>query len=304
VSTDSLAPIGTVAHYNLLEHLEPSGPGDLFRARDTHRGRTVTLRLLPAGLGTGAGGTGGVVAEARARIALSHPNIIAIFDAGEQNDQVFIAFEFVRGRALRSEMAGRPMNVRRALELAIQMSDAVADTHASGIVHRGLSPDSVVVTEKGHAKIPTFAFGSRFGFDTATGDLDLLDYESPEEARVEVPDERSDVYSVAAITYEMLTTRRPPHRGASAPGSWNARVTPELDEVVLKALSPNVRTRCQSAAELSAALRRILSALDVRGDVEDDREADASRSAPWRAIVAAALVLALMAAAVWWLTRS
>jgi eukaryotic-like serine/threonine-protein kinase len=304
VSADSLAPIGTVAHYNLLERLEPSGPGDLFRARDTHRGRTVTLRLLPAGLGGRAGGAGGVVAEAQARTALSHPNITTIFDAGEQDDRVYIAFEFVRGRALRSEMAGRQMNVRRALEIAIQMSDAVAETHAAGVVHRGLSPDSIVVTEKGHAKIPTFPLGSRFGFDSATGDLDLVDYESPEEARGEVPDERSDVYSVAAITYEMLTTRRPPHRGASAPSAWNARVSPELDEVVLKALSPNARTRCQSAAELSAGFRRIVSTLDSRGGVDDEEESTAAPSGAWRPMLAAGLVLGLIAAAVWWFTRS
>jgi serine/threonine-protein kinase len=302
VTSESLAPIGTVAHYNLLERLEPSGPGDLFRARDTHRGRTVTVRLLPAGIVPRAGSLGGLLVEARARIRLSHPNITAVFDAGEDEDRVYFAFEFVRGRSLRTEMAGRTMNVRRALEIAVQMSDAVAELHAAGLAHRGLSPESVMVTEKGHAKIPTFPLASRAGFNPATGDLDLLDYESPEEARGEIPDDRSDVYSVGAIAYEMLTTRRPPHRGASAPSAWNARVPPELDAVILEALSPNPESRCQSAAALSADLRRVSSSLDSQDAMEDENDRAAPSPSRLRPMLAALAVLAAIVLT-WWLMR-
>ena len=170
MTTPSPAPIGVIAHYNLLERLEPSGPGDLFRARDTHRGRTVALRLLPADSTPGTSDREGLIAQARALVPLSHPNITTLFDAGEHEKRVFVAFEFLRGQSLRAEMAGRPMNPRRALELAIQITDAVSEAHASGFVHGGLSPESVMVTSKGHAKIPTFHLASQVGFDPSRGE--------------------------------------------------------------------------------------------------------------------------------------
>src|SRR5437762_2300946 len=87
-------------------------------------------------------------------VALSHPNVTTVFDVGEHEGRIFIVFEFLKGQSLRHEMGGRPLNVRRAMDLAVQMADALADAHACGYVHGGLSPDSVVVTAKGHSKIP------------------------------------------------------------------------------------------------------------------------------------------------------
>ena len=110
------------------------------------------------------------------------------------------------------------MNVRRAVELAIQMADAVADAHARGFVHGGLSPDSIVITAKGHAKIPAFELAARGGFERDGGER-LHDYDSPEEARGQAPDERSDIYSVGACSTRCSPTRRPMHRGASAPSA-------------------------------------------------------------------------------------
>ena len=303
MTTPSPAPIGMIAHYNLLERLEPSGPGDLFRARDTHRGRTVAIRLLPADATPGTSDREGLVAQARALIPLSHPNITTLFDTGEHEKRVFVAFEFLRGQSLRVEMAGRPMNPRRALELAIQVTDAVAEAHASGFVHGGLSPESVMVTSKGHAKIPTFHLASQVGFDPARGDQTLHDYDSPEEARGEQADDRSDIYSVGAVLYEMLTTRRPHHKGASAPSAGNPRVPPALDAVVLKALSPNPASRYQSAVVLAGELRSVAATLDA-SDLSDD---DASPSQPSSKLVPAlaggGLLLAAGAALAWWLSR-
>ena len=112
------APIGVVAHYNLLERLEPAGPGDLFRARDTRLGRTVTVRLLPSALTPDQASRRSLIARALAVGSLSHPNVTTLFDAGELGDRVYLVFEFLSGQSLRAEMAGRPMNVRRAVELA------------------------------------------------------------------------------------------------------------------------------------------------------------------------------------------
>src|SRR4051812_37839975 len=227
-------PIAIIGDYNLLERLDPAGPGDLFRARDTRKGRTVVFRLLPAGY-PDEQHRQVFLERARGLISLSHPNVTTVFDVGEHEGRVYIVFEYLKGRSLRSEMGGRPINVRRAMDLGIQMADAVADAHACGYVHGGLSPDSVVITAKGHAKIPAFALASRDGF-AAPGDATLHDYDSPEEARGLPSDERSDIYSVGAVLFEMLAGRRPLHRGAAAPSANNRHVPPELDDVVLKAV--------------------------------------------------------------------
>jgi serine/threonine-protein kinase len=303
VSSPVPAPLGVVSHYNLLERLEPSGPGELFRARDTHRGRTVTIRLLPPDYVSDEPARVVLIEQARSLIPLSHPNITTLFDAGDHDGRVFLCFEHVKGQSLRAEMAGRPMNARRTLELAIQVTDAVAGAHAAGFVHGGLSPESVMVTVRGHAKIPTFHLASQVGFDPSQGEANLHDYDSPEEARGEPADDRSDIYSIGAVMYEMLTTRRPSHKGASAPSASNPRVPKEVDAVVLKAIHPRPDLRYQSAASLAADLRALASALESQ-DVgeEDDKHAAAPRSRLWPVAIGA-LVTAAVAVA-WWLTRS
>ena len=303
VTTSSPTPIGVIAHFNLLERLEPAGPGDLFRARDTHLGRTVTVRLLPAELTPGTSDREGLVAQARTLIPLSHPNITTLFDSGIHAGRVYVAFEFLRGQSLRAEMAGRPMNPRRALELGIQMTDAVAEAHGAGFVHGGLSPESVMVTSKGHAKIATFHLASQVGFDPSRGESTLQDYDSPEEARGEPADDRSDIYSLGAVIYEMLTTRRPHHRGASAPSAGNTRVPQELDHVVLKALSPKAQSRHQSAAALAAELRAIAAMLDARGLTDEGEVSVAAGSRARPLIAAAALVVVAGAVLAWWMLR-
>lgn len=299
MSANAPAPIGVVADYNLLERLEPAGPGELFRARDTRHGRTVVVRLLPRDFGGGAA----LVEGARALISLSHPNVIAFFDAGLHEGRPFLVFEFLKGQSLRGEMSGRALNVRRALDFAVEIADAIADAHAAGYLHGGLSPESVVVTAKGHAKIPAFELATRSGFLEAAGSTRLHDYDAPEEARGQTPDERSDVYSVGAILYEMLTTRRPMHRGASAPSASNPHVPKELDDVVLKAVAPNPESRHQSAAALAADLRSIGAAVDLRGGAgdEDDRPPEPSSGSGRTLGIAFAVVLVLVL--VWWLMR-
>jgi serine/threonine protein kinase len=301
--TDSApAPLGVVAHYNLLERLDPAGPGDLYRARDTRLGRTVAIRLLPAGFSPNPAA---LIESARSLISLSHPNVITLFEVGEHEGRAFLAFEFLKGQSLRAEMAGRSLNVRRALDLAVQMADAVANAHSAGFVHGGLSPDSVVVTAKGHAKIPAFELAALGGFKQTDGEMRLHDYDSPEEARGDAPDERSDIYSVGAILYEMLTTRRPHHRGASAPSASNPHVPKELDDVVLRAVAPSPDNRVQSMPALAAELRAVAAAIDARGGLgdEEDEHGEPSTSVA-RVILVAALILLAVAVVAWWIMRS
>jgi serine/threonine protein kinase len=293
------APLGVVAHYNLLERLEPAGPGELYRARDTRLGRTVAVRLLPVGFANDAE-RAELLERARSLISLSHPNVTTLFDAGEDEGRLYLAFEFLKGQSLRAELAGRPMNVRRAVELAIQMADAVADAHAAGFVHGGLSPDSIVVTARGHAKIPAFELAAQAGFDNNAEDVRLRDYDSPEEARGQEADERSDIYSVGAVLYEMLTTRRPLHRGASAPSASNRHVPKELDDIVLRAVAPNPELRYQSAASFAAELRAMAAILEVRGTADDEEEhAAASSTTVGRVLLTTILILAALGAVMW-----
>jgi serine/threonine-protein kinase len=296
------APIAVIAHYNLLERLEPAGPGELFRARDTKKGRTVAVRVLPEAF-VDASARQVFMERARGLAALSHPNVTTVFDVGEQDGRVYIVFEFLKGQSLRTEMGGRAINVRRAMDLAVQMADAVADAHACGYVHGGLSPDSVVITAKGHAKIPAFALASREGF-AGPDAAHLHDYDSPEEARGLASDERSDIYSVGAVLYEMLTGRRPLHRGASAPSASNPHVPREVDDIVLRAVAPNPDSRYQSSATFAAELRSIGSMLDVRGTVGDeDDHLEAPPHSVSRTVVLTIAMLLVIAAIVWWFLR-
>ena len=293
----SPAPIGVVAHYNLLEQLEPSGPGDLYRARDTKAGRTVAVRLLPADF---TPDPAALINQARGLTALSHPNVTTLFDVGEHEGRVYFAFEFQKGQSLRAESAGRAMNVRRAVEIAIQIADAVADAHAAGFVHGGLSPESIVISAKGRAKIPAFELAAQGGFEHDGREARLRDYESPEEANGQPPDDRSDIYSVGAILYEMLTTRRPMHRGASAPSASNPKVPKEIDAVVLKALAPNPARRYQSAVGLAGELRASITVLDQLGVAGEEEElAQSSSTSVGRVVVMAAIML-VVAVLGWW----
>src|SRR5688572_8511574 len=294
-------PVGVVAHYNLLERLEPAGPGELYRARDTRLGRTVAVRVLPADFPSEPALRADLLRKARALAALSHPNVTTLFEAGEHEGRLYLAFEFLKGQSLRAELAGRPMNVRRAVEMAIQMADAVADAHAAGFVHGGLSPDSIVITAKGHAKIPAFELAARAGFETDAAEVRLRDYDSPEEAQGQSADERSDIYSVGAVLFEMLTTRRPLHRGAAAPSVSNRHVPPELDDIVLRAVAPNPDSRFQSAATLAAELRSLAAILDVREGAGEEEEQAATRSTSvGRVMMMTAAILVALAVVFWW----
>jgi serine/threonine protein kinase len=294
--------LGTIAHYHLLEQLEPAGPGDLYRARDTAKGRTVAIRLLPTDFVVDRQK---LIESARALTVLSHPNVTTLFDVAEHEGRVYLAFEFQKGQSLRAEAAGRPMNVRRAIEIAIQIADAIADAHGRGFVHGGLSPDSIVISEKGRAKIPAFELAAHGGFEQDGGEARLRDYDSPEEAQGKSPDDRSDIYSVGAILYEMLTTRRPQHRGASAPSGSNPKVPKEIDAIVLKALSPNPDSRYQSAVSFAGELRGALATLDAL-DLESEEEELAQKQSTsiGRVVGMTAVVIAVVLALVWFFTRT
>ena len=295
--TQGLAPIGQIGDYNLLEQLEPAGPGDLYRARDTRRGRTVTIRLMPVSFAASAEERAQVLERVRRLSALSHPNITTIYEIGEHLGRVFIAFEYLKGQSLRAEMAGRQMNVRTAVEMAVQVADATAAAHAAGFAHGGLSPDSIVVTAKGRAKIPAYELAACAGFDESTSEIRLQNYEAPEEEQGQASDERSDVFSVGALLYEMLTAKRPNARGSAAPSAANAHVPKDLDALVLHSVAPNPRWRIETASELAAQLRVSLASLETA-----TLEGDVVPQVPSRlgGVLIALVALVLLVGLAWW----
>ena len=198
-------PIGVVAHYNLLE-----------RAGAVRSRRAVSGARHQAGAhGDGAAAARRLhgraprhaqelIAQAQSMTALSHPNVITLFDAGEHDGRVYLAFEFLQGQSLRAEMAGQHLNLRRAVETSVQIADAIAAAHAAGLRARRPEP-GVGVGDRARARQGPGVLAGRAHRVHRVRSSRLHDYDSPEEMQGQAPDDRSDIYSVGAILYEMLT---------------------------------------------------------------------------------------------------
>ena len=318
-----------IAHYNILERLGAGALGDVYRARDLKVGRTVALMMVPPQL-VGPAGTAGrdkFLAQARAAQTLNHPNIATLFDVVEQDGQCYLAYEFAAGPSLRDEMAGRPVNLRRAIELAAQIGDALAEGHSRGLVHGDLRPDNIVITPKGSPKILNFGLTNwttsgqaRNAASTADGlgadPYGVAGYLSPEQALGSAIDARSDVFSFGVLLHEMLTGRNP-FAGAMpsatvmnvirlnppAPSSATPAAPPELDALVARALAKPVESRAAGVLALSSDLRRIAAKLDAKErDFElpqrprGRREPSGSSGLGWMVGVG----LLILIVALWW----
>jgi serine/threonine protein kinase len=319
-----------VAHYNLLERIGEGGIGELFRARDTKVGRTVALKIVSAAIVEDPDRLRRLMDDARAAALLSHPNIATLWDVGEADGHAYLAYEFAAGRSLLEESGGAAMNPRRALDLAVQIADGVADAHSRGILHGDLRPDTIIVTGKGNAKILDFGLApwTNGGILRASAaknpdglppeSAGVLGYLSPEQVLGGAVDPRTDVFSIGALTYELVTGRNPfagPTAAATVmnviqgkfiPASEvNPESPPELDPILAHALTPDLAHRQQSAAALAAELRSVAAMLDVRtGDSASPSALLPIDESPDRK-AAGLLVGALMAAAVaalgvWW----
>ena len=324
----------TLGQYKILDRIGAGGMGEVYRARDTRLGRTVAIKVLAAGVADDQERRARFLLEARATAALSHPNISALYEIGEDQGQLFLVFEFVPGETLKTAIAGRPLNPRRALDLGVQIADALADAHAAGIVHRDIKPDNIIVTPKGNAKILDFGLAKWTAggaerehavtmMATAAGTtLGTVAYMSPEQALGEDVDQRTDIFSLGIVLFEMLTGKLP-FSGATAtalalqivqapapmPSSLNRSVPRELDPIVAKALAKSLDQRYESAATMAAELRSVGAILDVRGTTSEPSVSKAARlphrrsrdRSYGRTIVAAALLACAGAAA--WIAR-
>jgi serine/threonine protein kinase len=300
-----------IAHYKILGHLGAGGLGEVYRARDTRLGRTVAVKVLPSNVTSDPRKLRALLDTAKPLSELSHPNIAMLFESGHEADQHYLVFEFVQGEPLSKIVNGRALNVRRAVEFGINLADALADAHASGMIHGDIRPETIMITPKDRAKFVNFGLSA-----FTTGGINRVNpvtpYVSPEEIEGRPPDSRSDIYALGAVLFEMLTGRQRA-RGAALTG-LNPKVLPELDEVIARMLATNVDSRAQSAATVAAELRSMAAILDTRAEVAEAAEAyepirrgEQRRSATIKMVVvvaaASALALWLWQAQPWRLLR-
>jgi serine/threonine protein kinase len=291
----------TVSHYEILEELGAGGMGVVYKATDLKLSRFVALKFLPADRHHDRAAVERILREARTASALNHPNICTIYEIDEHEGAQFIAMELVEGQTLDRMIGGRPLPIGTVLDLGIQIADALAAAHGQGILHRDIKPANIFVTTRGQVKILDFGLAKAVGplqqdarlsaavtriqeemLSTKHGTmLGTVAYMSPEQARGEDLDARSDLFSFGVVLYEMATGERTFHGATTAvifdailnrepptARELNANVPPELDEIVAKALAKDRDDRYQTAGELRAELERI----------KRDRELSASGS--------------------------
>ena len=281
-----LAAGSKLGPYEVLSFVGAGGMGEVYRARDTRLGRQVAVKILRGDRGADEAGRRRFAQEARTASALNHPNIATVYDIASAEGTDFIVMEYVAGRPL-SALVRSGMGVAEAVQVAIPIADALARAHAAGIVHRDLKPANVVVGGGGTVKVLDFGLAklvesppSASDHETATEETisGLFDrpgavggtpgYMSPEQARGEKMDARSDIFSFGSMLYEMVTGRRPFHGSSAAetlvkvmrdppgaPRELAPEVPRDLERIILRCLRKEPERRFQYMADVRVELR-------------------------------------------------
>jgi serine/threonine protein kinase len=263
-----------VSHYKILEKLGRGGMGVVYKAEDTRLKRTVALKFLPPSLTTDPEAKERFIHEAQAASALQHNNICVVYDIDETEDgQMFISMEYLEGETLKKKIERGPLKIEEAIDFAIQSARGLAKAHEHDIVHRDIKPANIMITSDGVAKIVDFGLAKLSGRTllTKTGStLGTAAYMSPEQARGESVDHRTDIWSLGVLLYEMISGKRPfeaEYDNALLYSILNAEPAPitglrtgvplELERIIRKCLAKSREERYQHADELIVDLRSI-----------------------------------------------
>jgi len=260
-----------VSHYEIAERLGGGGMGVVYRAHDLKLDRSIALKFLPPELTADPEAKQRFIHEARAASALQHTNICVVHDIDETDEgQLFIVMEYYQGDTLKKKIGGRPLNVGEAVSIAIQIAQGLTRAHAQGIVHRDIKPANIMITTDGISKIVDFGVAklSRLALVTRSGTtLGTVSYMSPEQARGEAVDQRTDIWSLGVVLYEMLTGKLP-FEGEYEAGvvysivncdpvdifSRRPEIPRSLGAIVARALTKQAEKRYQQCQEMIADL--------------------------------------------------
>src|SRR5688572_27024071 len=280
--------IGTlIQHYRIVRQLGAGGMGIVYEAEDTRLGRHVALKFLPESHGIAHENVERFLREARIASSLNHPNICTIYDVGVHEGRHFIAMELLEGESLRSRIHGNPLPLEQLIDISAQLADALDAAHAKGIVHRDIKPANIFLSRRGQAKLLDFGI-AKLGDDRreheATAEtrvasevltsagmaIGSINYMSPEQARGEDIDARTDLFSLGLVMYEMATGRQAfggqttavvfdglLNRQPPDPRTMNPELPDDLQRVILRALEKDRRMRYQTAADMLSELGRI-----------------------------------------------
>ncbi len=316
----ALAEGDRLGPYEIVGPLGAGGMGEVFRARDTRLDRLVALKILPDSWVHDAVSRARFEREAKAVAALSHPNILAIYDFGEEGDVVYAAMELLEGQNLRQRLGGRALPTSKAVQIALEITRALAAAHDREIVHRDLKPENVFLTPDGQVKVLDFGM-ARFRppvAEDATAALSrpgamfgTIEYMPPEQLRGEPTDGRADIFALGIVLYEMLAGRRPFQR-QTLPDTMTAILTedpepfdadarslpPALEQILRRCLEKRAEERFQSAHDLAFALASLSTVTSAITTLPPPRTAGPR----WRSLWPAAAVL-LAAALAFWIGR-
>jgi serine/threonine protein kinase len=308
IGTKKLEAGKRFGHYEIIKQIGAGGMGEVYLAKDTRLERKTAIKILPGSVAQDEERMLRFVREAKSASALNHPNIITIYEIGEMDDTHFIATEYIEGDTLRKRLRGSPVNLKSALEIAIQVASALDAAHRTGIVHRDIKPENVMIRPDGLVKILDFGIAKLSEPPAAAGGLSVNDseaataikaytspgmiigtaaYMSPEQARGLAVDARTDVWSLGVMLYEMLAGRLPFEGQTSsdvissilqkeppALTLFSDEADARLDEIVTKALTKDEEERYQSAKDLFIDLKRLKHHLEVEAEIERTNPTD------------------------------